>query len=139
MLDHVVIGPGVMIGSPFAGACVFEAEREVRTSKTSTIVLALVTALSGSLAARAQTVTHPYHVHHSHPPHHAVHHHAVVRNAAQAPTPAARRPAEAVENTPSPQTNQLFKPYAHPGDGDNDGLSRDPDDCMKGCIGGNPQ
>jgi hypothetical protein len=23
--------------------------------------------------------------------------------------------------------------------GDDDGLSRDPDDCMKGCIGGNPQ
>jgi hypothetical protein len=23
--------------------------------------------------------------------------------------------------------------------GDEDGLSSDPDDCMKGCIGGNPQ
>jgi len=31
-----------------------------------------------------------------------------------------------------------FKPYAHPGDGDNDGLSRDPDDCNKGCIDGSP-
>ena len=30
------------------------------------------------------------------------------------------------------------RPYAHPGDGDNDGLSRDPDDCNKGCIDGNP-
>jgi hypothetical protein len=30
------------------------------------------------------------------------------------------------------------KPYAHPGDGDDDGLSRDPDDCNKGCIDGNP-
>ena len=29
------------------------------------------------------------------------------------------------------------KPYAHPGDGDDDGLSRDPDDCNKGCIDGN--
>ena len=32
----------------------------------------------------------------------------------------------------------MLKPYAHPGEGDDDGLSRDPDDCMKGCIGGNP-
>jgi hypothetical protein len=29
-------------------------------------------------------------------------------------------------------------PYLHTGDGDNDGLSRDPDDCNKGCIDGNP-
>ena len=49
---------------------------------------------------------------------------------------AAQRPGEAVE---SPQPNQMFKPYAEPGEGDDDGLSRDPDDCMKGCIGGNPQ
>jgi hypothetical protein len=32
----------------------------------------------------------------------------------------------------------MFRPYANPGDGDDDGLSRDPDDCNKGCIGGNP-
>jgi hypothetical protein len=29
------------------------------------------------------------------------------------------------------------KPYAHPGGGDDDGLSRDEDDCNKGCIDGN--
>jgi len=29
------------------------------------------------------------------------------------------------------------KPYAHSGEGNNDGLSRDADDCNKGCIGGN--
>ena len=32
----------------------------------------------------------------------------------------------------------MLKPYPHPGDGDDDGLSRDLDHCMKGCIGGNP-
>jgi hypothetical protein len=32
----------------------------------------------------------------------------------------------------------MFSPYPHPGDGDSDGLSRNPDDCNKGCIGGNP-
>src|SRR6202021_802424 len=35
-------------------------------------------------------------------------------------------------------TRSPLKPYPHPGDGDNDGLSRDPDDCNKGCIDGNP-
>ena len=51
--------------------------------------------------------------------------------------PDCRRRAEPVESAP-PQTNKMFSPYAHPGDGDSDGLSRDPDDCNKGCIGGNP-
>ena len=30
-----------------------------------------------------------------------------------------------------------FRPF-RPGEGDTDGLSRDPDDCNMGCIGGNP-
>ncbi len=94
--------------------------------KTSTtIALALAAALSGWLAAYAQTEQptpyHHYQVHRWHGPHHFVAH-----NTAPAPAPTA------------PQTNQMFKPYAHPGEGDDDGLSRDPDDCMKGCIGGNP-
>ena len=100
--------------------------------KTSaTIALALATALSGSLAAYAQT--EPTTVHH-HDHHHPVHHHHYVARAA-APIP--QRRGEPVESGP-PQPNQMFKPYAHPGDGDDDGLSRDPDDCNKGCIGGNP-
>jgi hypothetical protein len=37
---------------------------------------------------------------------------------------------------PAPTLNR-FGPYAHPGDGDDDGLSRDADDCNKGCIDGN--
>jgi hypothetical protein len=87
--------------------------------------------LSERLAAYAQTeqptAHHHYHVHH--------HRHYLAHN--PAPAPIAQRPGEPVENG-SPQTNQMFKPYAHPGEGDDDGLSRDPDDCMKGCIGGNP-
>ncbi|WP_374546286.1 hypothetical protein [Rhodoblastus sp.] len=50
------------------------------------------------------------------------------------PTPAPAVQAQPAEQAPGPS----LKPYAHPGDGDNDGLSRDPDDCNKGCIGGNP-
>ena len=93
------------------------------------IALALATSLSGSLAAYAQTEQPT--VHHHHDVHH--HHHYVAHN--PAPAPIAQQPGEVGG---PPQTNQMFKPYAHPGEGDNDGLSRDPDDCMKGCIGGNP-
>jgi len=53
-----------------------------------------------------------------------------VMQTAPAPVPAAE--------SGSVDRFQPFKPYAHPGDGDDDGLSRDPDDCNKGCIGGNP-
>ena len=100
--------------------------------KASTTI-ALATLLSSPLATHAQaepTVHHHYHVHHHH-------HHDVAHSPALAPesTGAAQRP-EVVE---SPQLNQMFRPYAQPGEGDDDGLSRDPDDCMKGCIGGNPQ
>jgi hypothetical protein len=93
----------------------------------TTIALPLATLLSGTLAAYAQTEQPTTHHHH----------HYVAHNPAPVPAPIAQRPGEPVENGP-PQTNQMFKPYAHPGEGDNDGLSRDPDDCMKGCIGGNP-
>ena len=93
--------------------------------KSTTIALALATSLSGSLAAYAQT-ERPTVRHHDRRHHHLAH---------TPPAPIAQRPGE--ESAP-PQTNPMFKPYARPGEGDNDGLSRDPDDCMKGCIGGNP-
>jgi hypothetical protein len=103
----------------------------VKTS--ATVAVALAALLSAPLASSAQTeqppVHHRYHVHH--------HHHYVAHNRAPAPAPTAQRPGEAIENGP-PQTDQMFKPYPRPGEGDSDGLSRDPDDCMKGCIGGNP-
>jgi hypothetical protein len=63
------------------------------------------------------------------------HHGRHVTHAAPAPTSERRVPA--AESGPADRF-QSFKPYAHPGDGDDDGLSRDPDECMKGCIGGNP-
>ena len=60
---------------------------------------------------------------------HTVHHHT-------APAP--------VVTAPAPQAGPfgLALPHIAPypdNQGDEDGLSRDPDDCMKGCIGGNPQ
>jgi hypothetical protein len=103
----------------------------VKTS--ANVALALVPFLSASLAAYAQT-ERPTVQHHD-PVHH--HHHYVAHNPARALPPIAQQPGEPVENG-APQPNLIFNPYAHPGDGDNDGLSRDPDDCMKGCIGGNP-
>ena len=60
------------------------------------------------------------------------HHHQGRHGTHAAPAPTSKRPAPAAESGNS------AKPYAHPGDGDNDGLSRDPDDCNKGCIDGNP-
>jgi hypothetical protein len=53
-----------------------------------------------------------------------------------APASVARQPAQAAESGPF---GAMFMPYARPGEGDNDGLSRNPDDCMKGCIGGDPR
>jgi hypothetical protein len=99
---------------------------------STTFALTLATALSGPPAAYAQTerptIHHHYHVHH---------HHYLAHNPAPAPesTAGAQQP-EAVQNSP---LNQMFRPYAELGEGDNDGLSRDPDDCMKGCIGAAPQ
>jgi len=44
--------------------------------------------------------------------------------------------------TPAPAAAQPWSmpyPTAYPeGQGDTDGLSRDPEDCDRGCIGGNP-
>lgn len=108
--------------------------------KTSiTIALTLAALMSGSLAASAQADQpapyHRYQLHRFHGPHHTVHHRFVARH--PAPAASTAQPGEASESAPPP-ANQMFKPYAHPGQGDDDGLSRDPDDCMKGCIGGNP-
>jgi hypothetical protein len=48
--------------------------------------------------------------------------------------PAGQAPAVA---TPAPVASEpLLRPYPE-GQGDTDGLSRDPEDCDRGCIGGN--
>ncbi len=84
-------------------------------------VVAICAVLAVS-AAWAKDSAAPRHHHHGH---HATH---------AAPAPTSKRSVPVAESG-----NSSFKPYAHPGDGDDDGLSRDPDDCMKGCIGGNPE
>jgi hypothetical protein len=65
------------------------------------------------------------------PAHHRHHHRD--RPVAQAPAPAPAQPAQTAEGG---LLGSMFKPFARPGEADDDGLSRDSDDCMKGCIGG---
>jgi hypothetical protein len=104
----------------------------VKTS--TTIALALAMALSGSLAAYAQTEQPNVH-HHTqhHAPHHTAHHHAVAHGPAMAPV---------VLAPPAPQAAPfgLALPHIAPypdNKGDEDGLSEDQNDCNKGCIDGN--
>ena len=104
--------------------------------KTSTtIALALATALSGSLAAHAQTEQPIVHRHpHHDAPRHAVHHHYVAHGPAMAPA--------SVVAAPAPQAGPfgLALPHIAPypnNKGDEDGLSEDGNDCNKGCIDGN--
>ena len=84
------------------------------------LMVAMCAVLAGSSAWAIDNTAHRHH----HQGRHGAH-------AARAPT--SQRPAQAAE-----RGNSQSGPYAHPGDGDNDGLSRDPDDCNKGCIDGNP-
>jgi hypothetical protein len=88
----------------------------------------LLAAMGAVLAVSAAWATESAAPRHHHHGRHVTH---------AAPAPLIERPGPAAERRPD--TSQfLFKPYAHPGEGDDDGLSRDPDECMKGCIGGNP-
>jgi len=107
----------------------------VKTS--ATIALAFAVALSGSLAAYAQT-EQPNVRHHTHhyAPHHTVHHHTVAHGPAMAPAPVVAAP-------PAPQAAPfgLALPHIAPypnNKGDEDGLSDDVDNCNKGCVGGAP-
>jgi hypothetical protein len=94
-----------------------------------TIALTLVMALSGSYAyAQTEQPNARYHTHH-YAPHHAVHRHTAPAPVATAPAPQAGPFGLALPHIAPYPDNQ----------GDEDGLSLDPDDCMKGCIGGNPQ
>jgi hypothetical protein len=105
----------------------------VKTS--TTIALALAMALSGSLAAYAQTEQPAVHHHtHHYAPHHVVHHHTVAHGPAMAPV---------VVAPPAPQAAPfgLALPHIAPypdNKGDEDGLSDDTDNCNKGCVGGAP-
>ena len=84
------------------------------------LLVTMCAVLAASTAWAAENATARHHRHHG----------RHVTHTAPAPVPAAE--------SGSLDRVQPFKPYAHPGDGDDDGLSRDPDDCNKGCIGGNP-
>jgi hypothetical protein len=77
------------------------------------------------VASAAAAVENPPVRHHRHHNHHTM-------------QPATNPPAPAAQNGNPDTIRSPLRPYPHPGDGDNDGLSRDPDDCNKGCIGGNP-
>ena len=82
-------------------------------SSNACLVVAMCAVLAASTAWAAENAASRHHRH---------------RHTTQAPTSERRVPAA---------ESGWGKPYAHPGDGDDDGLSRDPDDCNKGCIDGN--
>ena len=65
-------------------------------------------------------------------------HHRHGRHVTHTPAPTSERRVPAAESGALDRFHSPFKPYARPGDGNNDGLSRDPDKCNKGCIDGNP-
>jgi hypothetical protein len=89
------------------------------------VLVAICAVLAASTTWAAENAASRHHRHHGR---HVTH---------TAPAPTAERRVPAAESG-SLDRFQPFKPYAHPGDGDDDGLSRDPDECNKGCIDGNP-
>jgi hypothetical protein len=80
-------------------------------------------ALSFILVASAANATENAAPHHRHTGHHPARPAAHQAPAVQHQAPAADAPA--------------LTPF-RPGEGNTNGLSRDPDDCDTGCIGGNP-
>ncbi len=61
----------------------------------------------------------------------------VLAGCASAEHPTAGGPQTPSVATPAPVASEpLLRPYPE-GQGDTDGLSRDPEDCDRGCIGGN--
>ena len=91
----------------------------MRSNACLVVAMCAVLAVSAAWATESAAPRHQRHARH-------------VTHTAPAPTSERRVPA--AQGAPL----NWFKPYAHPGDGANDGLSRDPDDCNKGCIDGNP-
>ena len=89
------------------------------------LLVTMCAVLAASTAWAAENATARHHRHHGR---HVTH---------TAPAPPSEQRVPAAESG-SADRFQPFKPYAHPGDGDDDGLSRDPDECNKGCIDGNP-
>jgi hypothetical protein len=93
------------------------------------LAIALVAVSPVAAAPSDPAAEPPPHPHRHHQRHHAVR---------PAPAASAHPNPRAETNTPAPAPEWPgFKPYPF-GEGDEEGLSRDPDDCAKGCIGGNP-
>jgi hypothetical protein len=91
--------------------------------KHSSLGLAFVLTIAASAAAAIENAPVRHH-------HHQHRHHTT--------QPATKRTVPAVQSGSQDTIHRPFTPYPHSGEGDNDGLSRDPDDCNKGCIDGNP-
>jgi hypothetical protein len=90
--------------------------------------IALSCAAVVSLSAVAGETSPRVRHHARHAPHHV--------SGPVAPTPTGQAPNEAAASPGLPWITSLFpnvKPYP-PGQGDTDGLSRNTDDCNKGCI-----
>jgi hypothetical protein len=88
------------------------------------LVVAMSAVLAASTARATENTASRHHRHGRHVTH-------------AAPAPTSERRAPAAESGPLDRFHSPFKPYARPGDGNNDGLSRDADECNKGCIDGN--
>ncbi len=89
-------------------------------------VIALAIALGFSLGSCATNASEARPTHHRH----HKHHHGAKAAEHEVPQ-AAPFPVE--------PANPSLKPYGRPGERDTDGLSRNPNDCNEGCIGGNPR
>ena len=90
--------------------------------KTIGLAFALAFALAAPAVSETADTSQQHHKHH--------HKHHTAQQAKKERAPAAE--PQALEPAAG------IRPYAHPGEGDDDGLSRNPDDCNKGCIDGNP-
>jgi hypothetical protein len=88
------------------------------------LVVATCAVLAASAAWEAESAASRHHHHGRHVTH-------------TAPAPTSERRVPAAESGSLDRFHSPFKPYVRPGDGNNDGLSRDPDECNRGCIDGN--
>ena len=106
------------------------------------MALVLAGSLAGPIAAVAQRAepaapNHDYKIHRHKGPYNTVHHHYVAHNPAPPAAPVVVAPAPAPQAAPFGLAFPHIAPYPN-NKGDEDGLSEDPNDCNKGCIGGAP-
>jgi hypothetical protein len=87
----------------------------VRKTIEIAVALGFILAASAALAAEGGSARHRHH----------------------RPAHADVRTQHTVQPQPEESLIPSLTPYARSGEGNNTGLSRDPDDCATGCIGGN--